>query len=312
MKIAFGDLEANGLIPTATKCHCGVFKEVTGARKVFRPNQMMEMLEYLDTVDVLIMHNGIGYDFPLLEKLFNWKFKGKIVDTLIMSRLLKPKRQIPFNCPNKDIGPHSIEAWGYRVGRGKPEHNDWEVFTEAMLHRCSEDVEILQLVYGALLEEAKGGKWKEAFILTFDLFSNLRKQENYGWLVDREHMLNCVHQLERWISLIDRAVYKYLPNVLEINETKKQGVYGFLQKPFLKSGKYSQSVEDWIRSAGLVGIPDPVSARFSRINFRKTNLNSNDETKQFLLEAGWEPKEWNTNDKGERTSPKLSKDDPFE
>jgi DNA polymerase I-like protein with 3'-5' exonuclease and polymerase domains len=26
---------------------------------------------------------------------------------------------------------------------------------------------------------------------------------------------------------------------------------------------------------------------------------------------GWEPKEWNTNDEGERTSPKLSKDDPF-
>ena len=27
---------------------------------------------------------------------------------------------------------------------------------------------------------------------------------------------------------------------------------------------------------------------------------------------GWEPLEWNTDDDGNRTSPKLSKDDPFE
>lgn len=269
-------------------------------------------MAYLDTVDILVMHNGIGYDLPLLEKLFNWKFKGKIVDTLLMSRLLKPKRQIPYNCPNKKVGPHSIEAWGWRVGRGKPEHNDWEVFSEEMLHRCTEDVEILRLVYDELLKEAKGKHWRDAFLLTFDLFKYLQKQEEYGWLADREHMLRCIHQLDRWIALIDRAVYKYLPNVLEINETKKQGVYNFLQKPFLKSGKYSESVSNWILDSGLVGVDSPVGACFSRVGFRKTNLNSNDETKTFLLEAGWEPKEWNTDDEGNRTSPKLSKDDPFE
>ncbi len=270
------------------------------------------MMAYLDTVDVLIMHNGTGYDFPLLKKLFNWTFKGKKVDTLLMSRLLSPKRQIPYNCPNKKVGPHSIEAWGWRVGRGKPEHNDWENFSEAMLHRCTEDVEILELVYNALLKEAEGGKWRNAFLLTFELFENLQQQEEYGWLVDLDHMNACVNQLTRWIGLIDRAVEKYLPNVLEIDETKKEGVYHYTKKPFLKSGKYSQATSDWILNSGFNELDRPVGGCFSRVSFRKTNLNSNDETKKFLLEAGWEPKEWNTNDDGERTSPKLSKDDPFE
>ena len=158
MRIALFDVEANGFLHQATKVHCGVVKELDGEVTKFRPNQIEDFLKHLETFDVLIAHNGIGYDFPLLRKLYNWEYKGKIVDTLIMSRLLNPKRMVPFNCPNKKAGPNSIESWGWRVGRGKPEHNDWENYSEEMLHRCAEDTEILELTYKALLEEAKGGK----------------------------------------------------------------------------------------------------------------------------------------------------------
>lgn len=312
MRIAFGDLEANGFLREATKVHCGVFKERGGKVVKFRPSQVAEMLAYLDTVDVLIMHNGIGYDWPLLKRLYNYEFKGKRVDTLIISRLLNPKRLIPFNCPNKKCGPHSIEAWGYRVGRGKPEHNDWVNFSEDMLHRCSEDVEILELVYDELMKEAGQHNWREAFLLSFQLFEWLQKQEEYGWLVDREHMDRCIKQLDRWIELIDRVVTPHLPRILEVEETKEKGEYKYVKKPFLKSGAYSQAVVDWLARCGFDGDNHLVSGPFSRVGFRLTNLNSGDETKDFLIAEGWEPLEWNTNDDGDRTSPKLSKDDPFE
>lgn len=312
MKIGLFDLEANGFLRQATKVHCGVVKVKGGEVKQFRPNQIKQLLAYLDTFDVLIAHNGIGYDFPLLERLYGWKFKGKIVDTLLMSRLLNPKRMVPYNCPNKGIGPHSIEAWGYRVGRGKPEHNDWENFSEDMLHRCTEDTEILELVYDELIAEAAGGKWRNAFLLTFELFTHLQKQEEYGWLVDREHMDFCVRQLTKWIERIDRVIVPKLPLIVEIEESKKEGQYGYIKKPFLKSGAYSQSVCDWYARNNQSDRDFPVVGCFSRISFRPTNLDSNDETKRYLLESGWEPLEWNTNDAGEKTSPKLSKDDPFE
>jgi hypothetical protein len=312
MNIGLFDLEANGFLRQATKVHCGVVKMKGGNVKQFRPNEVQQLLAYLDTFDVLIAHNGIGYDFPLLKKLYGWTFKGKIVDTLIMSRLLNPKRIVPFNCPNKKCGPHSIEAWGYRVGRGKPEHNDWENFSEDMLHRCTEDTEILELVYDELMLEAKTGKWKEAFLMSFELFTNLQEQEEYGWLVDQEHMQFCIRQLTKWVERIDSVIVPRLPKILEVEETKLKGEYGFIKKPFLKSGQYSQSVSDWCNRVGYDVGDKPVMGCFSRINFRTVDLDSGAETKDYLLSIGWEPLEWNTNDEGERTSPKLSKDDPFE
>jgi len=312
-RICIGDLEADGLLNTATKIHCGVFKDInTGEVFKFTPDTLEVMLLFLDTVDVLIMHNGIGYDWPLLEKLYGYKFKNQRVDTLVMSRLLNPKRIVPFNCPNKKCGPHSVEAWGWRVGRGKPEHNDWSIFSEEMLHRCSEDVEIQFLIYKELMKEASGKNWKNAFKMSFKLFQLLQKQEAYGWLVDQEHMHSCIHQLQHWISRIDRALEKHLPVICEVWETKENGGYKYVKKPFLKSGEYSASVVNWygIDVGGVEGFR--VVGPFTRVSFRRVDLNSNDETKEFLIKSGWEPLEWNTNDDGERTSPKLSKDDPFE
>lgn len=312
MKVGLFDLEANGFLNQATKVHCGVVKEKGGIVKKFRPHQIREMLDYMDTFDVLIAHNGIGYDWPLLAKLHGYEYKGKKVDSLIMSRLLNPKRLVPFMCPNKKCGPHSIEAWGWRVGRGKPEHNDWENFSEDMLHRCAEDTEILELVYDELVKEAGKGKWKSAFLLSFELFENLQKQEEYGWLVDKPYMESCVRQLTRWIDKIDAVIVPRLPMILEVQETKKDGIYGYVKKPYLKSGKYSDSVLNWYAGANYPADCTYVGGPFSRISFRHTDLNSGAETKDYLLTMGWEPLEWNTNDNGERTSPKLSKDDPFE
>lgn len=313
MKVVVGDLEANGFLDVVTKVHCGVFKDInTGEKRKFRPHQIREMLSYLDTVDVLIMHNGIGYDWPVLEKLYGYKYKGTKVDSLIMSRLLNPKRILPPNCPVRNIGPHSIEAWGWRVGRGKPEHNDWAEFSEDMLHRCDEDVEILHLTYQALLREAKGKNWKHAFRMSFELFEFLHKQEVYGWKVDQDHMHFCINLLTKWIERIDRVITPYLPLVLEVEETKEKGEYKYIKKPFLKSGNYSESVLTWADRSGIDLSGRIVGGPFSRIVFRPTDLNSNEETKDFLLDMGWEPLEWNTDEEGNRTSPKLSKDDPFE
>jgi hypothetical protein len=181
-----------------------------------------------------------------------------------------------------------------------------------MLHRCSEDTEILELVYQALLEEAKNGKWKNAFLLSFKLFENLQKQEEYGWLVDRPHMNFCISQLTNWIRRIDAVLTPNLPYVLEIDETKKQGEWGCVSKPFLKSGKPSESTSKWCAAGGIDLSDSPICGPFTRLHFRQVDLNSNAETKDYLLSQGWEPLEWNTNDEGERTSPKMSKDDPFE
>lgn len=312
-----GDFESDGLLDTVTKLHCGVFKDVdSGEVFSFHSGQgegwELSLFKFLNKANTLILHNGFGYDWPMLEKLYGYKFLGKKIDTLIISRLLNPKRLLPFNCPNKKCGPHSVEAWGWRVGRGKVEHNDWSKFSEEMLHRCKEDVEIQFLIYQALKKEASGKDWDNAFNLSMKLFEYLQKQEQYGWLVDKGHMARCIHQLDHWIARIDRALDIHLPIVVDVKETKEEGEYKYVKKPFLKSGFYSQSAVNWLVDNNINPESRIIGGPFTRISLRKVDLNSNDETKNYLLSEGWEPLEWNTNDEGERTSPNLSKDDPFE
>lgn len=177
MRLVF-DTEANGLLkdtpefPAATQMHCLVTKNVD-TRDVFKfygdkdvpgdHGSIITGINYLSKAEELIGHNILGYDIPLIEKLYGIRIRTHMVDTLVLSKILNSDRQLPKGCPgsvpnsitgkNDRIGPHSLAAWGYRVGRFKPEYHDWSVFTMEMLHRCAEDVEINYLVYLEELQE---------------------------------------------------------------------------------------------------------------------------------------------------------------
>jgi len=67
------------------------------------------------------------------------------MDTMILSQLLNPDRKPPpqaYALGRANVGPHSIEAHGIRIGRYKPENEDWSKLTDHMVHRCSEDTYI--------------------------------------------------------------------------------------------------------------------------------------------------------------------------
>lgn len=304
-----GDLEADGLLDSATVIWCGVFKDIdTQEVHVFRPEDVHKIPEFLDRATALIMHNGIQYDRPLMQKVLGYDYTGPLVDTLIMSRLQKPGRLPPRGCR---AGPHSVEAWGMRFGRQKPEHEDWSRFSDDMLHRCREDVEIQCMILTALLDEGKGCNWKQAHKTTFKLFEILHKQEEHGWLVDQEHMHRCIHTLTRWMDRIDRAVHPHLP-LLCIRPSKTKGEYNYYKSPFTKAGKLQTYVVKYLQSCGSNSLSDCIAGPFSKVTFRRVDLNSNDETKNFLLDSGWIPEQWNTDDDGNRTSPKLSHTEDFE
>lgn len=311
-KVRVFDIEANGLTPDTI--HCMVFRSLDDKQvDMFRPHQMREATEFMSTCDVLIGHNILSYDLPAVKKVLGYEYKGKKVDTLLMSRLQCPNRQAPLTArgdPKAMKSPHGLGCWGYRVGRGKPEHEDWETFSEDMLHRCSEDTAINVAVYHELMKEGKGLPWRDAHMLTFKLFENLQKQEEAGWLIDQPYMEKCIRLLNHWIRKVDIVLADKLPLVCDILETKKDGEYNYVRKPFMKSGAYSASVEkhyggssDDIR--GLVGGP------FTRISYRPIDLGSAAEVKDWMLSQGWEPAEWNLDDDGNQRSPKMPKDGDF-
>lgn len=154
MRTVVFDSEANNLIDsfktgtyeTVTKVWCISTIEVeTNERKHFGPADIDAGLMYIGTADVAIGHSIIDYDFRMFEILYGWRYYGKVIDTLKLSQYLYPER----------AGGHGIESWGKRVGRYKPEHEDWSQYTPEMKVRCDEDTEINLLVYQMLMEECR-------------------------------------------------------------------------------------------------------------------------------------------------------------
>jgi DNA polymerase-1 len=111
-------------------------------------------LSRLHEADILVCHNEIEYDLPLFKKVYGWEPKPHqiVLDTLVFSRMMHPKRAVPYGMKSK--APHSIEAWARRFDKFKVENEDWSVYTDHMGVRCKSDVEINKLVLKELINEA--------------------------------------------------------------------------------------------------------------------------------------------------------------
>lgn len=159
------DVEANGLLYQADKIHCICLHNVDQKEsRAFDGHDIPLGIDALFEADVIVGHNIIEYDLPLIKKLHGKEPKEDclILDTVILSRYAFPDRQLPEGCPTvyyddkgkaKRVGPHSLAAWGYREGNLKPEHSDWMNYSPEMLHRCKEDVRINVLTLYSLCEE---------------------------------------------------------------------------------------------------------------------------------------------------------------
>lgn len=319
-KVRVFDIEADNLFYEVTTLHCAVFSSLDGKEvDRFVEGQWEELKAFMDTCDVLIAHNCIQYDFPVLEKLIGYTYRGKKVDTMLMSRLQNPHRTVPpqaLKDPDANKAPHGLAAWGYRVGIAKPHIDDWMGMSEQILVRCETDVAINVATYHALKKEGKGQNWRDAHLMTFTLWENLWKQEQAGWLLDEAYIHKSIKLLTHWIERIDRVLAKYLPVTMDILETKKDGEYNFVRKPFMRSGKYSASVEKHFEELEDEIAVNPgdilaVSGPFSRVLFRPIDLGSAAEVKDWMLSQGWEPAEWNLDDEGNQRSPKMPKDGEF-
>lgn len=303
MKLVF-DIETDGLYHEVTKSHVIVIKEVGQSKTLaFTDNPVgdeegtiADGLKRLGSGTELIGHNIINFDLPVLEKLYGWKPNEdvKITDTLVISRLFNPDRPKPAGYTGKG-GPHSLEAWGHRVGQAKVDNEEWGVYNSNILHRCREDVGINEITYNILSAEGKGHNWSEALELEHEVARIITEQEIRGVNFDMEKAEWLVRHLEGRIQAIDDELLPNLPCTL-----KQAGVS--IQEPFLVKGGYRKAVKDWFPdNVDIVGGP------FSRITVHTISLTSPVQIKKYLLSLGWVPTEWNYKD-GEPTSPKLTED----
>lgn len=303
------DIETNGLREDATVVHVISLKPLEGPVESFSDTPLPEIqgtiqqgLQRLLEASTLIGHNIINFDLPVLKKLYNWEPNSnvQIFDTLVVSRLLNPDRTKPITNPPCKGGPHSLEAWGYRIGKTKPSHENWSVFNSAMLRRNREDVEINYLTNNLLRAEMSDWNWSEALRIEHEVARIITQQEINGVNFNVTAARHLLSDLNSRILAIDSELLPQLPK-----SVKPRG--NSVSKPFKVNGSYSKMVTDWYPACDspnchIVGGP------FTRLEFEEMNLGSMTQVKDYLLAHGWEPTEWNYNDDGERSSPKLTED----
>lgn len=265
-KIIF-DIEADGLDPTVI--HCIVAKEWGGAVHTFDNTQIKEGIKFLENAEVLIGHNIIGYDIPVIEKLHGATVTHKLEDTLVMSRLFNPVRE----------NGHSLKTWGWRVGMAKQEQPEtFDEYTPAMLDYCVQDVKLNEVVYNYLLKEGKMFS-EDSISLEHKVAKIMRQQEKNGFFFDTKKAMELLAELKDKQFEVEEEVHntfkpKMMDDKIVTPYIRKDGE---LSKRGLTDAEYdgcilSQNVKPFMRQ--------------KLVEF---NLGSRKQIGEYLIDFGWKP-----------------------
>lgn len=199
----FLDIETNSAHSHIWMC---VSQMGTDVQTHIDPSTLAPLLESATKV---VAHNGIAFDFHLLGTLWGLHIDSSIqVDTLVLSRLLKPDRE----------GGHSLDSWGNKLGYLKGTYKNWD--NPVMDHLetyCKQDVLILSKVYAALQKDIKKLGFSEQCIeLEYSIASILAEQQRNGWMLDLPHTLSLLATVEdRSAAILKELQTKWEPRVIE-------------------------------------------------------------------------------------------------
>ena len=210
MNLVFCDIETDGL--DATTIWCAVCRH-NGESEVICNEKDFKDYVQRKAGATFVFHNGIGFDVPVVERLWDFTFhRALVTDTLILSRLADPSRS----------GGHSLRNWGNILGFAKGDHDDWSRLTTEMIDYCIRDVELTEAVYKRLMVELDGFS-QDSIDLEHEVQWVIQEQERNGWLLDQRlcHIL-CAKFKER-MNEIESNLQALFPPVVEERYSEKTG-----------------------------------------------------------------------------------------
>ena len=193
MTTAIVDIETDSL--NATKIHCIVARSYEGNKvKAWVGQECSEFAGWSQQIDTFIMHNGISFDAPVLNRLLGCNIKlSQIRDTLIESQLYNPIRD----------GGHSLEAWGNTLGHEKGDFHDFAHYSPEMLEYCKRDTEVTRHVAQELEKEGKAFNPK-AYELECKVRAILDKQKKNGFAFKIQEAMILQAQLQDELHGLER------------------------------------------------------------------------------------------------------------
>lgn len=277
MRVA-ADIETDSL--AATKIHCIVCKDIdTNEIYTFTPTNLTEFKSFSDRVTHWIGHNFLSFDAPVLNRLAGTSIStGSITDTLILSQMDKPDREVPEGMKDlpkeKRTGAHSLQAWGMRMGDYKIDFHDFSHFSQEMLDYCIQDVNLCHSVYNFLMKRIS--KFTDQSVrMEHTIRMLIDKQQNNGFAFDCERAVGLYAEIQDEQRKCETEVHeamKALPVCKrEVNLSYK------------KDGTLAKRCIDPIGDADVIG------GDYSAIEWQEFNLGSRQQIARHLMLRGWKP-----------------------
>lgn len=305
MKLLF-DLETNGLYDTVDKLWIACVvnldtDEVTTFSDYDKESKpISELTSFLDKATILVGHNIIQYDLPVLNKLLGWspKKEVKLIDTMILS-------QVNFFARP---GKHSLANLAKLVADTKGEKPDFSKYSDEMMVYAKQDVLVNAKVYRYLTNESK------RLIENRPIFKNA---------LELEHKIAkiCSKQIiKKWKFNVDLAKkhYEYLTTEMkkiedEINPQLKPRKVWIDTEPklprYTKNGWFTVSTAKMLSQflGKEIGVQDTKlwkpNKPFQRHEMIEADIGNMQQVRLLLLDAGWKPSQYTP--KGE---PKITED----
>jgi DNA polymerase I-like protein with 3'-5' exonuclease and polymerase domains len=217
----FLDIETN--LKHDTIWLCVTKHSVTGEVRHWREADSLQ--QYLEGEQV-VGHNIIGFDAPVLKKVWGVGIPANmLVDTLVMSRLYKPDIEIVAIMSGKAPKPHSLEAWGHRLGSYKIGFTDFDGgWTQEMATYCEQDVQLLEKLYGFLTNTmTREGFSLQSIQLEHEVALICRGMEENGFMLDMPKAMALHAILSGRMSEIEESMQQVFPPIVEQRISEKTG-----------------------------------------------------------------------------------------
>lgn len=272
------DIEADDLLDKATTIWCVCLENIlTGEQKSFTDDKFAEFCA--NPRLVLIGHNFLAYDLVMLNRFWGCRIPvTRVVDTFVLSQVYNPSYAKPKGCKK---GPHSLEAWGMRLGYPKDKFNDFSRYTPEMLSYCQNDAGLTAQLYRKLAERMLQVGFSEQGVhlehQAWHLIQN--KQHRNGFPFNEKGATELYVELKAREEELQDEIYKLWP-------PKFQPVASY-KAAHKKDGDYTaqylrhreQYPELRIREDG----------GYDALDWVAFNLGSPDQRVAKLLELGWKP-----------------------
>jgi len=207
------DIEANAKkVRHVSEVHCISALNERGLF-LFGPDRLSEGIEFLLQSQVLVGHNILCYDLPVLERILGFRWSGEVFDTLNVSRLIYTNL-FELDYTKKKVAPrlygsHSLEAWGHRLGEHKGEfRGPWDKYTPEMGKYCEQDTKVNKALYDKLVSKDYS---KEAIELEHDFQKVIYNQESNGILFDTKKAEALAATVEQDLDALRERLSPILP-----------------------------------------------------------------------------------------------------